>query len=60
MNDIGRMAISLEEARQALGISRSLIYRMADDGRLHTVRMGRRRLVPVHVLEELLAKTSEE
>ena len=50
------MAVSLEEARQALGISRSLVYRMADDGRLPTIRMGRRRLVPVRVLEEILAE----
>ena len=54
-----RLAISLKEARQALGISRSLVYRMADDGRLPTVRVGRRRLVPVRALEELLSKTDE-
>ena len=52
-------AVSLEEARQALGVSRSMIYRMAEDGTLRTVRFGRRRLVPVHVLEELLAHTDK-
>ena len=54
--DIGRMAVSLEEARQALGVSRTLIYRMADDGRLPTIRLGRRRLVPIRKLEEMLAE----
>ncbi len=49
------MAVSLEEARQALGVSRSLIYRMADDGRLPTIRLGRRRLVPIRMLEAMLA-----
>ena len=47
-------AVSIEEARQALGLSRSMIYRMADDGRLPTVRIGKRILVPVLELEALL------
>lgn len=43
---------SVEEAAEALRLSRSVIYELIRSGRLRTVKQGRRRLVPVHALDE--------
>lgn len=49
-----KLTLTVEEAAKALGIGRSLAYKMARDGRLPTVRMGRRLLVPISRLDDLL------
>jgi excisionase family DNA binding protein len=43
------------EAAEALRLSRSVIYELIRSGRLRTVKQGRRRLVPVHALDEYVA-----
>ena len=50
MVEVGRVCLSIEEARRKLGISRALAY----SGVLPTIRLGRRLLVPVKALEDLL------
>lgn len=42
----------VEEAADALRISRSVIYELIRSGQLRTVKVGRRRLVPVPALTE--------
>jgi excisionase family DNA binding protein len=42
----------VEEAAEALRLSRSQIYELIRSGRLRTVKEGRRRLVPVAALAE--------
>jgi excisionase family DNA binding protein len=49
-----RFAISILEAAKVLGISRSYAYQMAATGELPTLRLGRRILVPVAALRELV------
>ena len=49
-----KLAITIDEAAELLGIGRSLAYTAARDGSLPTVRIGRRLLVPVRKLERLL------
>lgn len=44
----------VEEAAQALRLSRSIIYELIRSGRLRTVKQGSRRLVPVAALQEYL------
>lgn len=51
-----RIALSLPEVARALGVSRSSIYRRAKDGRVPTVRLGRRLVVPLAALDELLSE----
>jgi excisionase family DNA binding protein len=46
-------ALRIKDAAQAYGISRSLIYKMMADGRLRTVKIGKRRLIPVAAIEAL-------
>lgn len=53
-----RLTVSIEEAGRRLGISRSLAYAAARDGRLPTVRFGRRLLVPIQKLDALINASS--
>lgn len=45
----------LNEAAEALRLSRSLLYELIRSGQLRTVKAGRRRLVPVETLAEYVA-----
>jgi excisionase family DNA binding protein len=45
----------VEEAAQALRISRDSIYELIRSGRLRTIKVGARRLVPVVALSEYVA-----
>ncbi|MCL2090337.1 MAG: helix-turn-helix domain-containing protein [Micrococcales bacterium] len=46
------VAYNVNEAAQSLRISRDKIYELIRSGRLRTVKVGRRRLVPVAALDE--------
>ena len=52
-----RMAHSMDDAARLLGVSRRQVYRLLAAGRLRTVTLGRRRVVPQAALEELLGTT---
>ncbi|KJK12836.1 excisionase [Terrabacter sp. 28] len=45
----------VDEAAEALRISRSVIYELIRSGQLRTVKVGRRRLVPVQALGDYVA-----
>jgi excisionase family DNA binding protein len=45
----------VEEAAEAMRLSRSVIYELIRSGQLRTVKVGRRRLVPVTALAECVA-----
>lgn len=50
------MALTIVETCEALGgISRPMFYDLVASGRLRTVMLGRRRVVPVTEVERLLA-----
>jgi excisionase family DNA binding protein len=50
----GRLAVSVAEAATALGVSRALVNQECASGRLHSVKVGQRRLIPVVSLEAWL------
>lgn len=53
--DLGaRIAFSVRETVALTGLSRSTIYRMFDEGRLRSLRIGGRRLIRRRDLEALL------
>jgi excisionase family DNA binding protein len=58
--DVPAVAYRVEEAAQALRLSRSVIYELIRSGRLRTVKQGSRRLVPVVALHEYLEGLSED
>jgi excisionase family DNA binding protein len=50
-----RLVYSIQEAAHACGLSRATIYRLIAAGKLTTVKVGARRLVPVAAVDALLA-----
>ena len=52
-------ALSVVEAAQQLGISRSRLYELIADGELLTIQVGRRRLVLSSAIEDFLAEREE-
>ena len=51
-----RRALSVMETAKAVGLSRATIYRLIEQKRLATLKIGSRRLVPVAEIDALLAK----
>ncbi len=49
-----RWTVTVEEAAQVLGISRSTAYECVRRGELRALRLGRRLVVPRAALEELI------
>ena len=54
-NKISKGVLSINEAMNVLGISRSLAYRLVKEGKLPTIRLGRKILIPVSALEKILS-----
>ena len=55
-----RRTLTVEEAAQALGISRALAYDLVRRGEIASLRLGRRIVIPERVIDALLdAATSE-
>lgn len=50
-----RMLVSVTEAARTLGVSRSFAYELVAAGVLRSIRLGRRILIPVSALEDLIA-----
>ncbi|MGH9235566.1 MAG: helix-turn-helix domain-containing protein [Acidimicrobiales bacterium] len=51
---IRRLTLTVAEAGQVLGVSRSYAYELVRQGQLPCMRLGRRIVVPVRALEALL------
>jgi excisionase family DNA binding protein len=54
------VAYRVEEAAESLRISRDSIYELIRSGRLRTIKVGARRLVPVIALSEYIASALED
>jgi len=50
-----RLAVGPEDAASMIGVSTSTMRRLLDSGAIRSVKLGRRRLVPIEALAELLA-----
>jgi len=48
------LAVGFAKAAELLGVSRNTLRRLAKEGRLRTVLVGRRRLIPYDALQDLL------
>jgi len=49
-----RIAYTVKAAAHAIGLSRSKLYLMMDDGTLHSLKVAGRRLIPAEALHALL------
>jgi excisionase family DNA binding protein len=59
-HEIEPVLYRVDEAAEALRLSRSLVYELIRCGRLRSVKEGRRRLVPVDAVKEYVALLSGE
>lgn len=55
-----RKLLSVEEAMQALGIGRNLLYQLMNQQELLSIKVGRYRKIPVFAVDEFIAKRSEQ
>ncbi|WLT31129.1 helix-turn-helix domain-containing protein [Geothrix sp. PMB-07] len=53
---VAAVSYSVEDAARALGIGRSLAFRLIREGQLGAVKIGRRTVVPVKECEAFLAR----
>lgn len=49
------LALSVEDAARALSIGRTMVFYLIRDGRLRSVKIGSRTVVPVWAIEEFLS-----
>jgi excisionase family DNA binding protein len=54
LNPLERPTLTIDEAAEVLGVSRSSGYNAAASGDLPTIRVGRRLLVPTAALRRML------
>lgn len=47
--------LSIQEAARELGICRTLLYALIKEGKLKSITIGRRRLVPAEAIDEFIA-----
>lgn len=55
-----KLTILVSEAAEVLGISRGKAYEQVSKGRLPSIRVGRRILIPKHSVSEFLDRRAEE
>lgn len=53
-----RLTCTVEEAAELLGLSRSKAYQCVRTGELRSVQLGRRIVIPLSAIEDLLAGPS--
>lgn len=53
---VERQTLTVEETAIVLGIGRTAAYEAARRGEIPTLRIGRRLIVPVHALDQMLRK----
>jgi excisionase family DNA binding protein len=58
-NDHPRL-LRVDEAARLLGIGRSLAYDLIRTGRLRSIKIGSRRLVPIAAIDEAISALLEE
>ena len=51
------LSVSILDAAKMTGLSRSSIYELLNDGRLRSVLIGKRRLIPTSALRELIGES---
>ena len=52
--------LAIKQVIHELGISRTALYQLINDGKLRTVKIGRRRLVPAEAVDELVAGLADQ
>jgi excisionase family DNA binding protein len=51
--------LSIKEAVFELGISRTVVYELITAQKLRTIKIGRRRFIPIEAMEDFIASLSD-
>ena len=54
------VAMGVEEAAAACGLGRSMLYILMKAGRIRSIQLGRRRLIPLSALHDFIESQLEE
>jgi excisionase family DNA binding protein len=57
---IDRLAVSIPEAAEAIGVCRAQGYKMVNSGELPSIDVGRRKLVPVEGLKQYVVEQTQK
>ncbi|MFI0480507.1 helix-turn-helix domain-containing protein [Actinomadura sp. 9N215] len=57
---MSEIVLTVDEAAERLRVSRWTLYNLIRSNQLRTVKIGRRRLVPVDAIAELLNELTED
>ena len=60
MTTTTQICVTPEEAAKRLAIGRTFVYELLASGRLESIKLGRRRLIPAEALESLVAELREQ
>jgi len=52
----GRLTLNVAEAAEVLGVGRGFMYELIGSGRIASIKIGKRRLIPVLALEDFVAE----
>ena len=56
--NVPRLTLTVEEARQMLGLSRGAMYQAVKSGQVPAIKIGRRLLIPKAAFEKMLSAAS--
>jgi len=56
---VERLTLSVTEAAEILGVSRSFMYQLVKENKIPSLKLGNRRLIPKGNLEEWIRKNTE-
>jgi excisionase family DNA binding protein len=54
------LAVSVKDAARALGVGRTTVYALVNEGKIETIHVGRRRLIKTASLRRLIASEVPE
>ena len=55
-----RLAVSVKEAAQIIGIGRTRLYELLNSGELPSIRIGFRRLIKIEALRDFLGRLEND
>lgn len=55
-----KLLLTVSEAAQRLSLGRSFVYQLVMKGKIHSIKIGRSRRIPVGALEQFITQQMEE
>lgn len=57
---VPKMLLTVEEAARALGLGRTFVYELIMRREISSIKLGRKRRIPVEALDEFVARKLEQ